>query len=97
MFPQFAASLPEHVDRMVLLEGNTPKTVLLIKTNGRVSAAKKAMWRTSVLFTGTIDNRTANSPFSTPHISISTGLISIKFTYFILSIYMTLRTKFERN
>ena len=41
--------------------------VIDIKTHGRVSAAKKAMWHTSVLFTGT-----AKSPFSTPHISITT-------------------------
>ena len=36
----------------------------VIKTHGPVSAAKKAMWHTSVLFT-----ETTNSPFSTPHIS----------------------------
>ena len=35
-----------------------------------------------VIFTGT-----TNLPFSTPCISITTGLISIKFTYFIFSIY----------
>ena len=63
-----------------------------IKTHGRVSAAKKVMWHTSVLFTGT-----AKSPFSTPHISITTGPISIKFTYFMPSIYTTLHTKFEEN
>ena len=51
------------------------------KTHGRVSAAKEVMWHTSVLFTGT-----AKSPFSTPHISITTGPISIKFTYFMPSI-----------
>ena len=64
----------------------------VIKTHSRVSAAKKAMWLTSVLFTGT-----ANSPFSAPRISITTGPISIKFTYFMPSIYATLHTKFERN
>ena len=63
-----------------------------IKTYSRVSAAKKAVWHTSVLFTAT-----ANSPFSTPHISITTGPISIKFTYFMPSIYATQHTKFERN
>ena len=63
-----------------------------IKTHGHVSAAKKAVWRASVLFTGT-----ANSPFSTPRISITTRLISIKFTYFMPYIYVTLHTKFERN
>ena len=63
-----------------------------IKTHGCVSAAKKAVWRTSVLFTGT-----ANSPFSAPCISITTGPISIKFTYFMPSIYATLHTKLERN
>ena len=72
----------------------TPGVFLIrsIKTNGRVSAAKKAVWCTSVLFTGT-----ANSPFSAPHISITTKPISIKFTYFMSSIYATLHTKFERN
>ena len=63
-----------------------------IKTHGCVSVAKKAVWRTSVLFTGT-----ANSPFSAPRISITTGPISIKFTYFMPSIYATLHTIFERN
>ena len=63
-----------------------------IKTHGRVSAAKKAVWCTSVLFTGT-----ANSPFSAPRISITTTSISIKFTYFMPSIYVTLHTKFERK
>ena len=63
-----------------------------IKTHGRVSVAKEVMWHTSVLFTGT-----AKSPFSTPHISITTGPISIKFTYFMSSIYTTLHTKFEEN
>ena len=47
-----------------------------IKTHGCVSAAKKDVRHTSVLFTGT-----AKSPFLTPHISITTGPISIKFTY----------------
>ena len=63
-----------------------------IKTHGSVSAAKEVMWHTSVLFTGT-----AKSPFSTHHISITTGLIPIKFTYFMPSIYTTLHTKFEEN
>ena len=63
-----------------------------IKTHGRVTVAKKAVWRTSVLFTGT-----ANLPFSAPRISITTGPISIKFTYFMPSIYAALHTKFERN
>ena len=53
-----------------------------IKTHGRVSVAKKAVWCTSVLFTGA-----ANSPFSPPHISKTTGPISIKFTYSMPSIY----------
>ena len=61
-----------------------------IKTHGHVSAAKKDMRHTSVLFTGT-----AKSLFSTLHISITTGPISIKFTYFMLSIYTTWHTKFE--
>ena len=62
-----------------------------IKTHGRVSVAKKDVRHTSVLFTGT-----TKSLFSTPHISI-TGPISIKFIYFMSSIYMTWRTKFEEN
>ena len=66
--------------------------VNLTKTYGRVSVAKKAVWCTSVLFIGT-----ANSPFSTPYISIITRLISIKFTYFLHSIYATSHNKFERN
>ena len=65
---------------------------IYIKTHGRVSAAKEVVWHTSVLFTGT-----AKSPFSTHHISITTGLISIKFTYFMPSINTTLHTKFEKN
>ena len=63
-----------------------------IKTHGRVSAAKEVMWHTSVLFTGT-----AKTKFSTPHISITTGPISITFTYFMPSIYTTLHTKLEEN
>ena len=66
--------------------------IIIIKTHGRVSAAKEVMWHTSVLFTGT-----AQSPFSTPHISITTGPISITFTYFMPSIYTILHTKFEEN
>ena len=46
----------------------------LITTHGCVLAAKKAMWHTSVLITGT-----ANLPFSTSCISITTRLISMKF------------------
>ena len=57
-----------------------------------MSAAKEDVRHTSVLFTGT-----AKSPFSTPHISITTGPISIKFTYFMPCIYTTLHTKFEEN
>ena len=49
-----------------------------IKTHGHMSAAKKDLQHTSELFTGT-----TKSPFSTPCISITTGLISTKFTYFI--------------
>ena len=51
---------------------------LFIKMHSHVSAAKKVVWHTCVLFT-----RTTNLPFSTPHISITTGPISIKFTYFM--------------
>ena len=56
-----------------------------------VSAAKKDLRHTSVLLTGT-----AKSLFLTPHISKTTILISIKFTYFIPSIYTTLYTKYEK-
>ena len=68
------------------------KDTSTIKTHGCVPAAKEDVWHTSVLFTGT-----AKSPFSTPHISITTGPISIKFTHFMPCIYMTLHTKFEEN
>ena len=46
------------------------KTIKTVKTHGHMSVAKKAVWCTSVLFIGT-----ANSPFSSPCISITTGLI----------------------
>ena len=58
-------------------------TWAFIKTHSHVSAAKKAMRHTSMLFTGT-----ANSLFSTRHISTTTELISIKLTYFMPSIYI---------
>ena len=61
-----------------------------IKTHGRVSVAKKAVWRTSVLCT-----RNGNLQFSTPHISITTGIIYIKFINFMSSIYMTLHTNLK--
>ena len=64
----------------------------IIKTHGRVSVAKEDVRHTSVLFTGT-----AKSPFSTPYISITTGPISITFTYFMSCIYTTLHTKVEEN
>ena len=66
--------------------------VIYIKIHGCVSVAKKAVWHTSVLYTGT-----AKSPFSTPLIFIITRPISITFIYFIPSIYMILHTKFEGN
>ena len=56
----------------------------LIKTHGRGSVAKKDVWHTIVLFTGT-----TKSLFSTPHTSITTEPISIKFIYFMPSIYTT--------
>ena len=46
---------------------------------------------TQVLFTGT-----TNSLFSTPRISITTGPISIKFTYFMPSIHTTIHTKLKK-
>ena len=49
------------------------------------------MWHKSVLFTGTAKSW---SPFATPHISITTGPFSIKFTYFMP---LTLHAKFEVN
>ena len=64
----------------------------VIKMHGHMSAAKKVVRHTSVSFTGI-----TNSPFSTPPISITTESISIHFTYFMPSIYMTLHTKFEGN
>ena len=60
-----------------------------IKIHIRVSVAKKDVLYISVLFTGT-----AKLLFSAPGISIITGLICIKFTYFMPSIYMILHTKF---
>ena len=65
-------------------------TWLKIKTHGRVSAAKKDVRHTSVLFAGT-----AKALFSTSHISITTRPISIKLTYFMLSIYATRHTKLK--
>ena len=47
------------------------------KTHGCVSVAKKDAWHTSALFTGII-----KSPFSTPHIPITTEPIFIKFTVY---------------
>ena len=64
--------------------------ILYIKTHSHVSAAKKDVRHTSVLFTET-------AKFSIPHISIITGWISIKFTNFMLSIYTTLHTRFKEN
>ena len=66
-----------------------------IKTHSRVSVAKEDVWHTNVLFT--LFTGTIKSPFSTPHISITTEPISIKFNYFMPSIYMTLCIKFEEN
>ena len=65
---------------------------MYISRHNRVSGAKKTVWHTSVLFIGT-----ANSPFSTPHISIINTSISIKFTYLRSTIYVTLHIKFEKN
>ena len=65
--------------------------LIMIKTHSHVSVAKKAMWHTSVLFTGT-----ANSLFSTPLISITTGLISIKFIFYALHIRDPTRYVFLR-
>ena len=63
-----------------------------IKTRGSVSAAKKTVWRTSVLFT-----RTPVSTFSA-YCSLKTiGAISTKFIYVLPPIYTTSQTKFERN
>ena len=61
---------------------------VFIKTHSHVSAAKKAVWHTSVLFIGTI-----NSLFPIPHMSITTGPISMKITHFMPFIYAVLHTK----
>ena len=50
------------------------------------------MRHASVIFTGT-----TKSPFLISYISITTGLISIKFKYFMSSVYTTLHIKFEEN
>ena len=50
----------------------------VIKTHGHVSAAKKEVQHTSVLFTGT-----TKSLFSKPLISITTGPISIFYALYI--------------
>ena len=63
----------------------------IIKTHDYVSAAKKAVWCINVLFTGP-----ANLLFSTPHISITTVPISIKFTYFMPSIYAPYRPNLKK-
>ena len=63
--------------------------IMNIKTHSGVSAAKKAMWHTS--------SGTVNSPSSTLRISITSGLISIKLTNVMPSIYATWHTKLERN
>ena len=62
------------------------------KTRGCVSVAKKNVLHTSVLYTGIV-----KSPFSTPHISITTKPISIKFKHYMPTIYTPLHTKFEEN
>ena len=66
--------------------------MITIKTHGRVSAAKKIRANTSVLFT-----RTRISPISAFRILKTIVPISTKFIYFMLYIYTTLHTKFERN
>ena len=78
-----AAMLLTYQDTRLCVSGQRRRAAH-IKTHGRVSAAKEDVRHTSVLFTGT-----AKSPFSTPHTSITTGPISIKFTYFMLSKYTT--------
>ena len=50
-----------------------------IKVYGHVSAAKKDMLHSSVLFTGT-----ANLPFSTPCISVTTQPICTTFIFYTL-------------
>ena len=57
-----------------------------------MSAAKKIRANTSVLFT-----RTRISPISAFRILKTIAPISTKFIYFMLYIYTTLHTKFERN
>ena len=64
----------------------SPQKPMIIKTHGCVLVAKKDVWHTSVLFTGT-----AKSLFSTPHISITTGPLNLHI------LCPTLHTKFEEN
>ena len=56
-----------------------------------VCKRSKNMQHTSVLFTGN-----SKSPFSSPHISITTGPICIKFACFMPSIYMTFIQKMKK-
>ena len=75
-----------------LLYSTTVLYGIFTKTRNSVSAAKKAAWRTSVLFTRT--------PVSTvsAYCSLKTiGAISTKFIYVVPLIYTTLYTKFERS
>ena len=66
----------------------------MVKTHGRVSAAKDTgdARHTSVLFTG--NNKLQ---ISASHISKTTEPIYTKFRYFMPYIYTTLHTKFEGN
>ena len=67
--------------------------VINIKTHSCVSAAKKAVWCISVLFTNT-----TNPSFSASYISITTPPISMKFTILCpLYTQLYIRTKFEGN
>ena len=76
----------------------TAENIVWLKYSGNqdtllcMSAAKKVMQHTSVIFTGT-----TKLLFLIHRISITTGPISIKFTYFMFSIYAMSHTKFEEN
>ena len=83
-----------HITSLVIDSLRSRHTHTCIKTHSRVLVTKKDVRHTSTVCYFT---ETAKSPFSTPHTSITTTPISIKFTYFMPSIYTTLHTKFEEN
>ena len=81
-----------HTLRLLRLYQVNPLQLCYLNTRSCVRGQESRVVHKYVSFTGT-----ASLPFSTPRISITTGLISIRFTYFMLFIYTALHTKFERN